>query len=322
MNVRKKKMGLVVIIASISLVMFFACERGYQGQLLPKQDENTGKWGYADTLGKVIIAFKWDTAYVFAENLAIVGLNGKYGYIDPKGTEVIPLKYNAAEEFSNNLALVKANGKYGFIDKTGEVVIPLKYDNAKTFVDGLVEVELDGKIGVIDTTDNIVVAFQYKELQYLIGEWALIKMDINTRDDGVLGINASFGIDKPGEKYLLTFEKDGICKSNINFSDDQIFFKVQSLSFDKNDKWQFEGFVLGQSDDSKNNFIFSGILKLLPQAENFDYELSLKEKDMLIIQISESVNRPSRPTQYGVEKGGTVRYKFNLEFKRLESLKK
>jgi hypothetical protein len=111
---------LIAIVASISFIMFFACAREYQGTLIPVQDENTSKWGYTDTLGKSVIAFKWDTASVFSENLALVGLDDRYGFVDRKGTEVIPLGYDVAKDFSDDLALVKANGKYGFINKSGE----------------------------------------------------------------------------------------------------------------------------------------------------------------------------------------------------------
>ena len=314
----KMKTKILFVATSISLVMFLACGREYQGLLTPKQDENTGKWGYVDTLGKSVIPFKWDTASVFIENLAIVGLNGNYGFIDQKGTEVIPLKYEAVENFSDNLALVRANGKYGYIDKTGKELIPLKYDNAKTFNGGLAEVELDGKIGVINTGDSIVVAFQYKELQYLIGKWALTEIDINTDKNGVFEFKGGLGLSKPGENMLLTFEKEGICISNIKYSDDDIFLNVKSLSFDKNDKWQFDNFVLGQSD----SLLFSCNLKLLPQAEKFNYQLRMQEKDALTINVSEAVNRPSRSTEFGVTIGGTVNYNFKLIFKRLESLKK
>ena len=312
-----KEKVVIALMASISLMMFLACSREYQGTLIPMQDENTEKWGYADTLGKSVIAFQWDTAGVFSENLAVVGLGGKYGYIDRKGKEIIPLKYDFAENYSGNLALVKSNGKYGFIDKTGSELIPLKYDNAKIFVDGLAEVELDGKIGTIDTADNIVVAFQYKELQYIFGTWALTQVSINTDKNNVFSINGGFTMNDP-KTVLLTFEKNDICTSNIKYSDDDIFLNVQSLSFDKNDKWQLDNFVLGQSD----RFIFSCNLKLLPQAEKFNYELLLSEKDALTIKVSETVNRPSRSTEIGVTKSGTVRYEFELEFRRLESLEK
>lgn len=279
----------IVIAASLScLMMFLACSHEYQGALIPVQDDNTGKWGYADTLGKPVIAFQWDTACIFTENLAVVGINGKYGYIDSKGTEVIPLKY----------------------------------DNVKSFADGLAEVELDGKIGSINTADSIVVAFQYKELQYLIGEWAMTGIDIETDKNNVFGFTGGLEFTEPGESNLLTFEKNDSCKSDINISDDNIFLNVKSLSFDKNDKWQFDNFVLGQSDGSKDSFIFSCNLKLLPQTEKFSYELRLQEKDRLNIQVSETVNRPQRSTEFGIAKGGTVRYKFKLEFRRLESLKK
>ena len=313
-----KNKFLNTIIVSISSLIFFACSREYQGTLIPMQDENTGKWGYTDTLGKSVITFQWDTASAFFEDMAVVGINGKYGYIDRKGLEIIPLKYDIAEDYSDNLALVRSNGKYGFIDNTGNELIPLKYDNAKALSGGLAEVELDGKIGVIDTANNIVVAFQYKELRYLIGSWALEKLSINMDKNNVFAFNGGFTLTNP-ENSLLTFEKDNDCNSNISYSDDDIFLNVRSLSFDKNNKWQIDDFVLGQSDKSKNSFMFSSNLKLLPQAEKFNYELRLKEKDVLIIQVSETVFRPSQTLEFGVTKSGNVRYNFELEFRRLEN---
>ena len=319
---RKEYFMTTLLSICISMMMFFACSREYKGTLIPIQDEKTGKWGYSDTLGKSVIAYKWDIASTFSEDMAVIGINGKYGYIDQKGTEVIPLKYDIAEDFSENVALVKDNDKYGFINKAGDEIIPLKYENAKALSGGLAEVELDGKIGVIDTANNIVVAFQYKELQYLIGSWALEELSIETDKNNIYSFNGGFSLNKP-ENSLLTFEKEDVCNSNISYSDDDIFLNVKSLSFDKNNKWQIDDFVLGQSDNSKNSIIFSGNLKLFPQAEKFNYKLLLQEKDVLIIQVSETVFRPSQTLDLGyVTKSGNIRYNFELKFKRLESLKK
>jgi len=148
------------VFACIGLMLFFACERKYQGKLTPMLDNSSGKWGYVDTLGKNVIAPKWDMANNFSEGLAVVGLNNRYGYIDEKGVEVIPIKFDSTGSFSNNIALVSLNDKWGFIDKTGIAIIPIKYDKVSPFSEGLSEVELDGKIGSIDTTGAIIVPFQ------------------------------------------------------------------------------------------------------------------------------------------------------------------
>ena len=48
------KKVVIAIMASVSLMVFFSCCREYHGELVSVEDEKTGKWGYADTLGKII----------------------------------------------------------------------------------------------------------------------------------------------------------------------------------------------------------------------------------------------------------------------------
>jgi hypothetical protein len=168
------KRVLAAITASMSLWMIFACSQKYQGELLPVQDESTGKWGYADTTGKSVIAPQWDMAGVFSEGLAVIGLNGKYGFVDSTGTEVIAPKWDTAGIFSEGLAAIRLNGKYGFVDKMGNEVIPVKYDKVEPFSGGLSPVELDYMNGVIDTAGKTAVPFQAKELKFEGGSCRVI----------------------------------------------------------------------------------------------------------------------------------------------------
>jgi len=311
------KKVLTTIVVSLAVVMFFACGQKYQGKLVPMLDNSNGKWGFADTLGKFVIAPQWDTANDFSEGLAVVGLNNKFGYIDETGVEIIQLKYDFTKNFSNNLALVSLNGKWGFIDKTGIEKIPIKYDKALPFSDGLSEVELDGKIGSIDTTGAIIIPFQYKELQYLIGSWGLSQVKFNTRQGDPIGLqNVGFSLNDIKTK-TLTFEKSDSFNSNIDFSDlfDGDFKASKSLKIDKNDRWKLENFVVGQQE--KNKFIFSCDLTLSPLSKEITYKLTLISKDELRIEFSEVFNVHSRQTQFGTTKGGVVQLRSVFEFKRL-----
>jgi hypothetical protein len=150
----------------MSLMMFFACSQKYQGTLLPVQDAATGKWGYADTTGKSVIAPKWDMAGVFSEGLAAVETDGKWGFVDRNGIEVIAPGWDTAGIFSEGLAAIGLNGKYGFIDKAGNEVIPVKYDRVEPFSGGRSSVELDYMDGVIDISGKTAVPFQAKELLF------------------------------------------------------------------------------------------------------------------------------------------------------------
>ncbi|MDR2919446.1 MAG: WG repeat-containing protein [Tannerella sp.] len=311
------KQNAITILISVSLAMFFACGQKYQGKLVPMLDNSTGKWGFADTLGKMIITPQWDTANDFSECMAVVGLNNKYGYIDETGIEIIQIKYDFTGNFSNDLALVSLNGKWGFIDKTGVEKISIKYDKAAPFSEGLAEVELDGKIGSIDTTGAIIVPFQYKELQYLLGAWGLSEIGLNTQPGDVFGLQ-NVGITFNDIKSsTLTFEKNDSFKSNINFSDlfDGELKASKSLKIDKNDSWKYENFVLGQQE--KDNYIFSCDLILSPFSKETVYKLTLVDKDELRMEFYEAFNVASRQTEFGTTKSGIIHLQSVFKFKRL-----
>lgn len=101
---------------------------------------------------------KYDIVWCINEGLARVEKSGKYGFIDKTGKVIIPLNYDYADNFSGGLAKVGQNGKWGFINKTGKIVIPLQYDKALSMAtekDGsnrFAFVELNGERFYIDET--------------------------------------------------------------------------------------------------------------------------------------------------------------------------
>ena len=147
-------------------------------ELTVKLDAKTGKFGYVNPKGKVIIPYKYDKARDFNGSLAKVKLDGKYGYIDTTGQERIPIKYDEAEDFSRSLAKVKLNGKYGYIDMTGQELITIKYEHIGEFHDvpympdsvnnvssSMAKVKLSGKYGFIDLTGKEIIPCQYDEAE-------------------------------------------------------------------------------------------------------------------------------------------------------------
>ncbi|OQY92870.1 MAG: hypothetical protein B6D37_13295 [Sphingobacteriales bacterium UTBCD1] len=116
------------------------------------------KYGYMDRQGNLIINFKYDGAYDFFEDLALVyvtrNINDYYGFIDKKGNEVIPLKYEYAKSFSEGLCLVRLNRKFGYLNKKGETIIPLRFDDADPFEFGKARVKQNGRRFYIDSNGN------------------------------------------------------------------------------------------------------------------------------------------------------------------------
>lgn len=163
----KNKLSLVVLAG-----LLFGCnpEQEIIGNLTPKQDEKSHKWGYVDERGVIIVPYKYDIANPFSEGMARVWLNWKNGYINERGKVVIPLKYKDAKDFSEGLAGVYIESfnytGWGYIERTGKVVIRLesKYSKIGDFSEGFARVVSDDNLyGFIDTTGKIVVTPKYEE---------------------------------------------------------------------------------------------------------------------------------------------------------------
>lgn len=173
-----------------------------------KPFESSGKYGFVDDLGDIVIPAQYDNVGYFKDGIAPVALNEKYGFIDITGKTVIPIQFdeilsesswgindyeyyrgiNVHTYFYEGLACVKQNGKYGFIDKTGKTVIPIQFDDTAGFVDGLAIVRQNDKCGIIDTTGKFIVPVKFE--------------DINSFSEGVASVkqNDKYGfIDKTGK---------------------------------------------------------------------------------------------------------------------------
>ena len=122
------------------------------------------KYGFVDNTGNVVVDNKYDYAFSFEEDLAVVRVNKKYGFIDTKGNEVIPIIYDGATSMSEGLAAVKQGNTYGYIDKEGNTVISFSFKKASPFHGGRAFVSRDGvKYAVIDKTGRLVTDYLYDD---------------------------------------------------------------------------------------------------------------------------------------------------------------
>lgn len=81
-------------------ILFISC-KNTQNQALFRIQED-GKYGFIDSLGKVIISPTYDYASKFEDNLALVIMDTLYGYIDKKGEEVISVD-NSIIDFARTM---------------------------------------------------------------------------------------------------------------------------------------------------------------------------------------------------------------------------
>jgi hypothetical protein len=100
------------------------------------EDAASGKWGYRDETGKVVVAPRFHTVYEFSPE----GIAGAYGdegpvFIDKTGRVLArALDHdNGPDYFVAGRARIVKDGKVGFIDKQGRVVIEPRYEFATQF---------------------------------------------------------------------------------------------------------------------------------------------------------------------------------------------
>jgi hypothetical protein len=99
-------------------------------------DMYSGKWGYLDRNGTIIVQPEYDQIGEFVEGVARVNIGakwefpgvwegGRWGFIDKSGRVVVPIQFDFAYDFSAGRASVKKHGRWFYIDlKGGEVLDP------------------------------------------------------------------------------------------------------------------------------------------------------------------------------------------------------
>jgi hypothetical protein len=159
----------------------------------------SGKWGYVNASGQLIITPQFDSADDFHDGRALICLgkpcdpwdaysttptipnNSLWGFIDTSGKVVITPQYPEASAFSEGLAAIctgdcgpkstKSHAR-GYIDSDGKVVIPAQFGAASNFSEGLAQVCVgsceyvegsgyNGKFGFIDHSGRFVINPQY-----------------------------------------------------------------------------------------------------------------------------------------------------------------
>jgi len=129
--------------------------------------ERSGRFGFVDAAGQLVIDTKFMEAGEFHEGYAHVRLNShKEGIIDRWGDFVSDPKFLRDEETHDGLIRFRSYSakKEGFLDDAGCVVIEPRFKDARRFVHGLARIKgLNGKYGFIDGQGKIVVRAQFED---------------------------------------------------------------------------------------------------------------------------------------------------------------
>ena len=174
------------------------------------KDEATGKYGFKDVVGRVIIKPVYDTARAFAEGLTLVGKKvtyDSYGYglVNKAGKEIIPLVNDYIGDPVDGISVYQLKGKMGYMDKTGKKLTPPKYSNAWEFKGGMAAVSVydlakgEDKWGFIDKTGKEFIALKYNRVCGYKDGMAVVER----------GEQKYFTLNKAGKETPLSYEKIG-----------------------------------------------------------------------------------------------------------------
>jgi hypothetical protein len=138
------------------LLMFFtvflALSTVAQSYLIQVKDAS-GKWGYVNVKGEMVIPAQYEHCDAFGENgLAVVVKDKVTSIINSKG-EIIPSEVTilSVKEYKDGLLEISSNKKFGFLNSQGKIAIPLKYDDVTEFNGGNAVAKIGTNYFILDT---------------------------------------------------------------------------------------------------------------------------------------------------------------------------
>jgi hypothetical protein len=193
--------------------------------------ETSGKWGYCNASGALVIPVQFTNTTFFKEGRAGVKINNKWGFIDTKGKVIVKPVYDTVGYFSQGLAVVAKDKKYGYINLNGDEVIKLQYVNAAAFGNGYARVseKFTGKnrksIGrLINLKGEVLTGTKYDIESFVSGNLASFSLtDAKSEDPFIYGLINTKGqvVAQPIYKEIFDFS-DGLAKVMI-YKKDKVF---------------------------------------------------------------------------------------------------
>jgi hypothetical protein len=156
----------------LSVVTSFTCLP--QSTLIPCRVGN--KWGYSDTLGKIVIEAKYDRADLFyygegfvkpSNVVGTVVINNKILAIDQKGNVLVPGVYGSIETSYIKEGVIfiveNAKKKKGLFAK-GKEIAPCIYDEITPYPNDSYLIQKGEKAGIINSIGKLLIPAEYDEI--------------------------------------------------------------------------------------------------------------------------------------------------------------
>lgn len=119
-----------------------------------------GAWGYRDEEGEIAIAFQFDEALPFSDELAAVCLRAdgeeSWGFVSPEGEMVVPAEYDGARSFADGVGALLSEGKWAYVDQDGRLLSRFDYEEAGPFREEIALVRRDGQLEAVNQRGRIL----------------------------------------------------------------------------------------------------------------------------------------------------------------------
>ncbi|MBK8554746.1 MAG: WG repeat-containing protein [Lewinellaceae bacterium] len=132
-------------------------------------------WGYSDTLGKILLAPRFDSCGFFTQTHKSPGMyafafeNGKVGMINQDGQFVIAPDYDSLDfRYFSTYGCVRSNmgQKRGILNVNGQILIPNEYEDAYPFSRRYFLVENEGKRGLFHADGTPCAPLRFDRIYY------------------------------------------------------------------------------------------------------------------------------------------------------------
>lgn len=132
--------------------------------LLCAEDKSVSLYGFIDTLGQIVIPFKYKYAFDFSESKAIVATtDDRFIYINLDGSQFNKRDYQDQSHFLNGYAIVQED-LYGVIDMNEEYLIEPQYDKIVSKSNKYFWIKQKGFYGVVDRNNKIIFESEYDQI--------------------------------------------------------------------------------------------------------------------------------------------------------------
>lgn len=155
----------------------------------------------------------------YTEGLSVFRNSGKYGFLETKGEVVIPAIYKDARPFRNGMAAVNTPSGWKFIEKSGKPLEGFSSNVEPGVFSGDVATFTDanGKKGAIDKTGKVVISPVYEQLATFENGFSAGKYTDQSTWENIFEIVTSTG--KVVKKFSPTLDKGKYYEIRSGFGD-------------------------------------------------------------------------------------------------------